>query len=218
MSDAAPATPATGDVVDWYFDIVSPFAYFSCTRLDALPADAVVRPRPILFAALLGHWGQKGPAEIPPKRTWTYRWCIWVAQRDGIPFQPPAAHPFNPLPYLRLCTLLGDDLAAIRQVFEAVWTTGADAADPQHFAQLARTLGFAPDAVQNAEVKQRLEAQTAEAAERGVFGVPTFMVRDTPFWGYDALDFAAAHLRDSSLLSQPDMARAANIPEGVRRR
>ena len=204
--------------VDWNFDIVSPFAYFSCTRLDALPEGTIIRPRPILFAGLLGHWGQKGPAEIPPKRTWTYRWCTWVAQRDGIAFRPPAAHPFNPLPYLRLCILLENDFAAIRKVFEAVWTTGADAADPAHFARLAESLGFAADAVQAPEVKRKLEAETAHAAERGVFGVPTFVVDDTPFWGYDAMDFAAACLRDPGILSQAEMQLAERIPQGVQRR
>lgn len=218
MSEGQTEKAPTSGTVDWYFDIVSPFAYFSCTRLKALPEGTAIRPRPILFAGLLGHWGQKGPAEIPPKRTWTYRWCTWVAQRDGIAFQPPAAHPFNPLPYLRLCILLEGDLEAIRRVFEAVWTTGADAADPAHFASLAESLGFAADAVQAPEVKRQLASETAQAAECGVFGVPTFMVGDTPFWGYDAMDFAAACLRDPSILSQPEMRRAEQIPQGVQRR
>lgn len=204
--------------VDWYFDVVSPFAYFACTRLDDLPEGTRVRPRPLLFAGLLNHWEQKGPAEIPPKRAWIFRWCTWVAQRDGIDFMPPAVHPFNPLPYLRLCVLLGDDLPAIRHVFEAVWSSGADPRDAAHFSKVANMVGVSPDAVKSDSVKRELTAQTAQAAERGVFGVPTLMLGNTPFWGYDAIDFAAACLRDATLLDSPAMQRAAAIPEGVPRR
>ena len=67
----------------------------------------------MLFAGLLNHWGQKGPAEIPAKRRWTYRWCTWWARELGIPFRFPAAHPFNPLPHLRLSLAGGCSAHAI---------------------------------------------------------------------------------------------------------
>ena len=85
--------------VDWYFDFVSPYSYISLHRLPELDARIVYKP--VLFAGLLNHWGQKGPAEIPAKRLWTYRYCAWRAGVLGIPFRFPAAHPFNPLQHLR---------------------------------------------------------------------------------------------------------------------
>ena len=63
--------------VTWYFDFVSPYSYIAFKRLNELPRDATVQLRPVLFGALLNHFGQKGPAEVPAKRLWTYRWCIW---------------------------------------------------------------------------------------------------------------------------------------------
>jgi hypothetical protein len=66
---------------------------------------------------------QKGPAEIPPKRIWTYRWCAWWAAQQGIAFRFPAVHPFNPLPYLQLAIAAGNRPQAIRRIFEALWTT-----------------------------------------------------------------------------------------------
>ena len=53
---------------DWYFDFVSPFAYLQLMDFKRLPDSLGIRYRPVLFAGLLGHWGQKGPAEIPDKR------------------------------------------------------------------------------------------------------------------------------------------------------
>jgi 2-hydroxychromene-2-carboxylate isomerase len=68
--------------VDWYFDFVSPFSYICLHRLPEI--DVPMNFKPVLFAGLLNHWGQKGPAEIPAKRRWTYRWCTWWANELGI--------------------------------------------------------------------------------------------------------------------------------------
>ena len=53
--------------LDWYFDFISPFPYLQLARFDEFPEDVEIRPRPVLFAGLLNHWGQKGPAEIKSK-------------------------------------------------------------------------------------------------------------------------------------------------------
>src|SRR5687768_8342398 len=91
--------------IDWYFDFVSPYSYICFNRLDELPIEPSYKP--VLFAGLLNHWGQKGPAEIPAKRRWTYRWCTWWAHELGVPLRFPAAHPFNPLQHLRLAIACG---------------------------------------------------------------------------------------------------------------
>ncbi len=77
-------------IADWYFDFISPFAYIGLARLGRFSEKLEIRYRPILFAGLLNHWGQKGPAEIPPKRTWTFRYCTWWAAQQGIAFRSPA--------------------------------------------------------------------------------------------------------------------------------
>ena len=74
----------------WYFDVVSPFAYLHLNRFGELPADLDIEYKPVLFAGLLNHWGQKGPAEIATKRTWTYRACQHWADSHGIAFRFPA--------------------------------------------------------------------------------------------------------------------------------
>jgi DNA-binding MarR family transcriptional regulator len=56
-----------------------------------------IRYKPVLFAALLKHHGQLGPAEIAAKRDWTYRQVQWLAHGNGLRLDLPAAHPFNPL-------------------------------------------------------------------------------------------------------------------------
>src|ERR1700730_15510067 len=130
---------------DWYFDFVSPFAYIGLLRLGHFAGQLDLRYRPVLFAGLLDHWEQKGPAEIPAKRAWTYRWCNWWAAQQGIPFRFPAVHPFNPLPHLRLAIAAGNTQRAVIRIFEALWTTGSDPGDETAFAQLAHSLGVDPE-------------------------------------------------------------------------
>ena len=50
--------------VTFWFDPVSPFAYLAFERLPQAVEGCsyAVAYRPVLFAGLLAHWGQKGPA------------------------------------------------------------------------------------------------------------------------------------------------------------
>jgi 2-hydroxychromene-2-carboxylate isomerase len=89
---------------EWYFDFVSPFSYLQCEQLPALEKKLRIHYRPVLFAGLLKVHGHKGPAEIPAKRRFTYRYPSGEARALGVPFKFPAVHPFNPLPLLRLAS------------------------------------------------------------------------------------------------------------------
>ncbi len=204
--------------VDWYFDVVSPFSYLALHRLEELPGDVSIRYRPVLFAGLLNHWGQKGPAEIDVKRVWTYRWCTWLAAEQGLPFRFPAAHPFNPLQYLRLCIAAGNTREAVAAVFDALWTTAADPDHPDTLGRLLDALEIPAERLAAPEVKQALRDETEAAAACGVFGVPTLAVGRELFWGADAIPFAAACLKDATLLSSAEMLRVSDLPSAARRR
>lgn len=202
---------------DWYFDFVSPFSYLALHEMAELRGGIDIALRPVLFAGILDYWGQKGPAEIPPKRVWTYRSCIWRAQRMGVPFRLPAGHPFNPLPYLRLALATGPSWPAVTTIFEALWTTGADAADSDQVVELAARLNIPEGRLSAPEIKEQLKTLTREAAATGVFGVPGLVVDGEVFWGADALGFARAYLHDPDILATPEMRRAGNLPVAASR-
>jgi 2-hydroxychromene-2-carboxylate isomerase len=201
--------------VDWYFDFVSPFSYICLPRLPELGVP--ITHKPVLFAGLLNHWGQKGPAEIPSKRRWTYRWCTWWAKELGIPFRFPAEHPFNPLQHLRLAIACDCRPDAVKRIFDAVWMNGANATDPARLAELCRSLGVDGARLSDPAVKDRLRKNTDEAAARGVFGVPSFVADGEVFWGADAVDFAKAFIEDSSVLRNAEMRRLDALPVGAAR-
>jgi 2-hydroxychromene-2-carboxylate isomerase len=204
--------------MNWYFDFVSPFAWIGLHRLKELPAGAEIRMRPVLFAGLLKHHGQKGPAEIVSKRRYTYRWSHWWAHSLGLPLRYPAGHPFNSLHHLRLAIAAGSTPDAVRRIFDALWTTGNDPADPAAFASLARSLGISDEQLGSQEVKDELRTNTDEAAARGVFGVPSFDVDGELFWGADSIDFLKAYLADKSTLDNAEMRRLDNLPISAARK
>ena len=202
----------------WYFDFVSPFAYICLHRMKELPSDLAIEYRPVLFAGILNHWGQKGPAELPTKRRYTYRWSHWWANSLGLPLRYPAAHPFNPLHHLRLALACGSKPEAVRKIFDAIWTTGADAADPARFAALLNDLALKPEELEKPEIKNQLRSNTDEAIHRGVFGVPTFEVEGELFWGADSIEFLKDFLKNPSAIANEEVRRLDNLPTGAARR
>ena len=204
--------------LDWYFDFISPFAYLQWRRLRRDHPEVALNPKPLLFAAILNHVGQLGPAEIPQKRRHTYRIVLWQAREAGIPLVFPPAHPFNPLPALRLCLAAPDRMQAIDAIFAHIWEHGRLADSIEALADVAASLGIDdPAAIARDEVKRELLANGEEAMALGVFGVPTLRVRDELFWGNDATELALAFARDPGTLDA-EMRRVDAIPEAVQRR
>ena len=203
--------------ISWVFDVISPFAYLSFKELSRLPAGIEDQFVPVLFAALLNHYGQVGNAEIEAKRQFTYRFVLWRAMTLGIPMRMPPAHPFNPLRALRLIIAAGSDRRAVETVFDAVFLHGRDVTDTASIAELAQKLNVAdPERVLNdAAVKDKLRANTEWAIERGVFGVPTFVIGDEVFWGHDALDMVLDYIRDPGRFESPEMKKIKSLPVGV---
>ena len=207
----------------FWFDPVSPYAYLAFERLpEALAGLSYsVSYRPILFAALLKHWGHKGPAEIEPKRAWTFRQVHWLAHRAGIAIETPERHPFNPIALSRLAWATAPEGAtpsrlSCEKVLRHVWRGGGDAEEPQRVAALAAQLAPRLDPAAD-EVKQRLRAETDAALARGVFGVPTLGIDAKLFWGFDALDMAAAFMRGDPWFDEPHWQREGAARSGITR-
>lgn len=210
--------------IRFYCDPISPFAALAFWRLpEALAGRSyAVDYVPILFAAALKAHGHKGPAEIEPKRAWTYRHVAWLAREQGVPLRLPAAHPFNPLPLLRLAWACAPEgMTPSRRVVDRlmayVWLAdGAQADEPQRLADLKAELAptLAPD---SGDVKLRLRQATDDALARGVFGVPTFELEGRLFWGLDSLPMLAAALDGDPWFETDAWTGADARPRGIQR-
>ena len=208
--------------ITFYLDFISPYAYLAFEKLPlALMGHSYsVTYKPVLFAAVLKHHGQLGPAEIPGKREWTYRQILWLAKEHGIELQFPASHPFNPLALLRLalaCEVQGlPNRYVCETLFRYVWRGGAEASDFERLKLLTQQLE-PHRSVNSEEVKAQLKSHTDEAIARGVFGVPTMAVDDKLFWGLDALPMLKQYLDEDAWFAGPDWEAAARVPGAVKR-
>jgi len=203
--------------IDWYFDFISPFSYLQAEILHTLPPDVEVRFRPVLFAGLLKHWDNKGPAEIAPKRDWTFAHVLWIARKLGVPIRFPAHHPYNPLPLLRLCIALDCTPEVVRHLFRYVWRDGHLPTDERPWQALLAELDVTPAMLDAPGVKDALRRNGEDAIAAGVFGVPTAVVDGRAFWGVDATDMLIAFLRNDPFFSDGTLDAVANLAPGLQR-
>jgi 2-hydroxychromene-2-carboxylate isomerase len=210
--------------VSFHFDYLSPYSYLAWHRLQRFAPDHGLRieVRPTLLAALLNYLGHKGPGEIPPKRSYMFKDCLRAAALLGVPFEPPASHPFNPLPSLR-ATLLDMEESTrqelVSRLFDATWAQSRDVGSPDVVAEICEEVGLpnARERIEDPTVKKRLRDASNEAIELGVFGVPTMIVDGELFWGTDSFIHLERFLAGRDPAQGEDMAQWAAVPATAHR-
>lgn len=217
----------TTRTLHFYFDYLSPYAYFSWRALQPLCQRYQLRlvPHPVVFGKLLDHWGQLGPAEVAPKKAALYRYCYRYAAISGFDFNPPHCHPFNPLPALRLslAEVSGEkQTALISAIFDAGWSQGADLSCLSTLSTIAQNIGLNPavalDSITRQDTKDLLHRETEQAIARGVFGVPTLIIDDELFWGHDQLAHIELYLQGEDPLDHNKVATMLERERGIDRK
>ena len=208
--------------ITFHFDFVSPFAYLAFEKLPETLAGLSyhVRYKPVLLGPLLRHHGLLGPAEVTPKREWTYRHVLWLGHAHEIPIDIPATHPFNPLPYLRLAlsTSTGGETNRFvtETIFRDIWQGSGEPGDPARLAALKARLHPVREA-DSEEVKAQLRANTDEAIAAGMFGTPTLEVDGQHFWGFDSLPVLRDYLDGDPWFGERVWKDAAKRPASTAR-
>lgn len=210
--------------ITFYFDFISPYAYLAFEQLPKalIGLSCEVRYKPVLFAAMLKHYGQLGPAEIAPKRDWTYRQVSYLAHSHGVALDMPAAHPFNPLPLLRLALAASPEDSdgccnrfVAETIFRHVWQGGLEAFDAQRLQALSAQ--FERSDLRHESAKIELKKNTQEAIDQGVFGVPTIGLGDKLFWGLDALPMLRECLENKDWFAANEWEKSVQVGAGLKR-
>lgn len=213
--------------IDYYFDFLSPFAFFAWRELPEIceKRSIELRIHPVVFGKLLDHWGQLGPAEIPPKKENTWHYCYRLAASKGLVFNSPKSHPYHPITALRLAlkeVCGAHQPQVLDAIFEAGWLHGRDLGDPQELEMILSAAGLdgAGYLLKTKEppVKESLIRETQEAIERGVFGVPIIFAGDELFWGYDQIGHLALYLDNQDPLDKEAISQMLHRPRGIDRK
>jgi 2-hydroxychromene-2-carboxylate isomerase len=183
----------------FYFDFSSPYAYLAAARIDdVLP----VRPewRPIAFGVIVRQLG-KVPWSFKSDRTADFEAIEGRASERGLPpIRYPEGWPAETysLTPLRAALLAADQdqlRALTRELFRTAFVDGQHLADVDAVLDAAERADLDRDAVATGitgtEVKERLRADTQDALDKGVTGVPTVAIGEQLFWGDDRLEDAA---------------------------
>jgi 2-hydroxychromene-2-carboxylate isomerase len=188
-------------VVDYYFSVLSDWAYFGGERLERLARKYGVRINhmPIRLAAVYAGTGgiilQKRS-----KQRQDYRVVELIRWRDylGIPIELfPKHYPTDDL--LSSCMIIAAKLSGAdagllaNAIRRAIWAENRDIADAETLLKIANGLGMdAEQLLARARADstvQELERYTQEAQDRGVFGSPFYLFGDEIYWGQDRLQF-----------------------------
>ncbi|MBY8974441.1 2-hydroxychromene-2-carboxylate isomerase [Rhodobacteraceae bacterium NNCM2] len=185
-------------VIDYYFSLLSPWTYFAGSRLEDVAAkhDSQIAYKPIDVMKVFSATGGLPMAQRPPSRL-AYREqdLRRTSAKTGMPYHFQPAHwPTDPT--LGSCAVIsllksgGDGAALSRALLAAVWAEELDIADPAVVADKVSAVGGDPAVLETAIADHgaTYEANTQEAIDKDVFGVPFYMVGEEKFWGQDKID------------------------------
>ncbi len=190
--------------IDYYFSVLSPWAYFAGSRLEEIAGrqGASIAYKPVDAMKVFSETGGLPMAKRPPARlAYREQELRRTSAKTGMPYHFQPAHwPTDAVPasaaIIALAQAGGDAGALTRAFLTAVWVEQLDIATPEVVADKLASVGGDAAALAGAmEAAREVYAQnTREAVERGVFGVPFYLIGDEKFWGQDRLDDVEAHL------------------------
>jgi len=188
----------TTPVIEFFFDIGSPYAYLAATQIEDLGqrTNTPVHWKPFLLGGVFKATGNKPPGMNPVKGRWMLQDLQRWAKHYGEAIRFPSRFPLNTLVPQRTLTAIhqhhAESLpAAALAIYRAYWVDDKDVSAPEVMAEILSALGLDGEAMvaatQNPDVKEALKSVTADAIDRGAFGAPFICVGDETFWGNDRL-------------------------------
>lgn len=166
-------------------------------------------------AAPQGAGGSASDVFNPTKREVTGKSMQRTIRRYRIAYNPPPQHPRKTVNALRLLyTIDGEDRKLLTKLlFKAYWVDGRDVSNDDELLQIVKSSGIkfsdgvSSEIFQSSAARESLEKATADAIDRGAFGVPGFWIPDAEWtnvrgakvkgrflWGQDRMHFVEATL------------------------
>ena len=193
-------------MIDFYFDLSSPWTYLAFRNIQPMAAelDVAIRWRPVLVGGIFNSVNQcmyssRGDRQSPRNR-YVLKDLQDCARQTGVQIAfPPKVFPVNSVKAMRGCVWLAQDkqrsphlLEFMEAGFASYFTHQQDISQDTVLAGICSQVGVDATAFALAitlpSIKEALRANTDEAISRGAFGVPTFYIEDDMYFGNDRLD------------------------------
>lgn len=195
-------------MIEFYFDLGSPYSYIGFHQLQKIAAQyqAEIIYKPMLLGAVFKSTGNSSPIMVPAKAQYAMidlrRWSkLW-----DIPLKMNPHFPINTLYIMRLVTAVQlfepeKFQTVLTGLFNAMFRQPRNLNDQTELLQVTTALGISEQQVkawlEDEKVKSELKVVTEEAIERGIFGAPSFFVKDELYWGVDHLHFVENALQQN---------------------
>ncbi len=189
------------DHIDFYFDIISPYAYIAHKKILKIK-NINFKLKPILLGGLHNLAGITAPAFNKYKMKNMQNDCELVAKKNNISFKWNSKFPINSLSIMRgyLCVEESKKEEYINCFFKAYWKDDLDLSNEENIKRLLKTLKVDENdffnSINNQDIKDKLKQLTQEAFEKDVFGAPTFIANNKIFWGQDRLEYALDEIKN----------------------
>ena len=191
---------ASSDIL-YFYSLASPFSYLGHTRLIALSARHNIRVRfkPADMSVVFPKTGGLPVKQRSPQRQ-AYRLLELRRWREalGVPLNTEPKY-FPVADQLAARTVIaseqmGGDVGALSfSIMRACWAEEKNIADRDTLVAIADGAGLEGgillDTADSESVKEEYVANTQEALNSGVFGVPSYLYKGELFWGQDRLEF-----------------------------
>ena len=188
------------DHIDFYFDVISPYAYIAYKKILKVK-DINFKLKPIFLGGLHNLVGITAPAFNKFKMKNMQSDCELVAKKNNISFKWNSKFPINSLNIMRgyLCVENSKKEEYLNSFFEAYWKEDQDLSNEENIKYLLKKLKINEhdffNLISNQDNKDKLKQLTQEAFEKEVFGAPTFIVNNKIFWGQDRLEYALDEIK-----------------------
>lgn len=195
----------------FYFDYACPWAYLGSCRAEAYfeDLDVEIDYRPALLSVIAERppnplpEGVKSPGPGPRKKQNQAEDMRHWAELCAAELSPQARESRPSSRLMMQAALVAKDEGRLQAfhlpAYRARWAEARDIADRDVVRDILRGAGLDADAAlaraESGELRDRLEAESQQAIERGVFGVPTLLVGDELFWGNDRFELVRHYVQ-----------------------
>ena len=188
--------------IDFYFDIISPYAYIAHKKIQKIK-DIIFIYKPILLGGL------HNLAEITPPAFNKYKMknmrndCELISKKNHIDFSWNLKFPINSLSIMRGYLFVDQDKQYdyLDIFFNSYWNKNLDLSNEDEFYKILKDLEIDKEkfinGIKDQFIKDKLKELTNEAFKKEVFGAPTFIVNNKIFWGQDRLEYALDELNSN---------------------